>query len=118
MNMTGQLPCKPDHRAATEAEKRVRTIANKGMTCLSLKDIWTTPATDPNPFHKRIIDPDTGKLEWISTLCARKVVAYLGHRCNHEIGGNEADLDEYTQNGLQIHHMVWKTYVESVGQNL
>lgn len=97
-----------------EVEKRVRTIQNMGMTCLVVfKDIWTTPThnADPNPFHKRIIDPSTGAPETDLDF-AKKVVAYLGPRCNLYEIGNEPDLDEYTQNGLKISHMDIGTYVE------
>jgi len=97
-----------------EVEKRIKTIERMGMTCLAvLPDIWTTPSypADPNPFHKQMIDPDTGKPETDLDF-ARRVVAYLGNRCNLYEIGNEPDLDQYTQNGLTIHHMDVKTYVE------
>jgi Glycoside hydrolase family 44 len=97
-----------------EVEKRIRTIESTSAHCLvTLKDIWTTPAhnVDPNPFHKRIIDPATGKPETDLDF-ARKVVAYLGNRCNLYEIGNETDLDEYTENGVHIHHMDVKTYVQ------
>lgn len=97
-----------------EVEKRIKTIERMGMHCLvSFPDIWTTPRynDDPNPFHKRITDPNTGKPETDLDF-ARKVVAYLGNRCNLYEIGNEPDLDTYTENGSQIHHMDVKTYVE------
>jgi len=96
-----------------EVEKRIKTIERMKMQCLvTFPDIWTTSKdnSDPNPFHKRVIDPDTGKPETDLDF-ARKVVAYLGNRCNLYEIGNEPDLDQYTENGSVVHHMDVKTYV-------
>jgi Glycoside hydrolase family 44 len=100
--------------AGYEVETRIKTLENMGMQCLAvLPDIWTTPKhnVDPDAFHQRIIAPETGKPETDLDF-ARRVVAYLGNRCNLYEIGNEPDLDQYTENGLVIHHMDVQTYVE------
>jgi hypothetical protein len=97
-----------------EVETRIKTIESAGAQCLvTFPDIWTTPThnVDPNPFHKRIIDPATGKPETDLDF-ARKVVAYLGNRCNLYEIGNEPDLDQYTESGGRIPHMDVQAYVE------
>jgi hypothetical protein len=97
-----------------EVETRIKTIESAGAQCLvTFADIWTTPShnVDPNPFHKRIIDPATGKPETDLDF-ARKVVAYLGNRCNLYEIGNEPDLDVYTESGARVPHMTVQTYVE------
>jgi hypothetical protein len=97
-----------------EVETRIQTLEKMGMHCLAvLPDIWTTPKhpNDPDSFHQPFSDPQTGKPETDLDF-ARKVVAYLGNRCNMYEIGNEPDLDQYTENGLVIHHMDIETYIE------
>jgi hypothetical protein len=96
-----------------EVENRIKTIENMGMQCLVvLGSIWTYTDSNDDPvlMNQRIVDPQTGKLETDLDF-ARKVVAYLGNRCNMYEIGNESDLDAFTQKGQQVPHMHIQDYV-------
>jgi len=96
-----------------ELETRLQAIENSGMQCLIvLKDIRTDPANlaDPNPDHKVYTDPYTGKEETDLDF-AEKVVAYAGNRCNLYEIGNEPDLDDFTNSGVDVPHISIQTYL-------
>lgn len=96
-----------------EVENRIKTIENMGMQCLVvLGNIWTYTGSNDDPLNmnQRIIDPQTGQFETDLDF-ARKVVAYLGNRCNMYEIGNESDLDIYAQNGQHVSHMRVQDYV-------
>jgi hypothetical protein len=55
-------------------------------------------------------DPATGKVETDLDF-DKKVVAYLGNRCNLYEIGNEPDLDVYPPTGQMVPHMSVQTYL-------
>lgn len=100
--------------AGYEVENRIKTVENMGANCLVvLGDIITDDAnkTDNDPRHQHIIDPDTGQPETDLDF-ARKVVAYLGDRCNMYEIGNEPDLDTFLKDHTRIPHLDIVAYVE------
>jgi len=99
-----------------EIEKRMQTIETSGMTCLGVfKDIRTDVKNhnDPDWTHKRIKDPDNPAVLESDLEFAKKVVSYLGNRCNLYEIGNEPDLDEYPDNsGRVVPHLTIDEYME------
>ena len=96
-----------------ELETRVKAIENSGMHCMIvLPSIWTDPSHPTSPFTMFHIytDPATGKVETDLDF-AKKVVAYLGNRCNVYEIGNEPDVDYYPPTGPMVPHMSVQTYL-------
>ncbi len=96
-----------------ELETRVKAIENSGMQCMIvLPSIWTDPSNPTDPFTMNHIytDPATGKVETDLDF-DKKVVAYLGNRCNLYEIGNESDLDVYPTSGPMVPHMHVQTYL-------
>jgi hypothetical protein len=99
-----------------EIEKRMQTIEQSGMTCLGvIADIRTDDKNpdDPNWTHKRISDPDNPAVLESDLTFAKKVVRYLGNRCNLYEIGNEPDLNVYPDtSGRAVPHLKIDEYME------
>lgn len=99
-----------------EVEQRIRTIEQSGMTCLGvIPDIRTDDRNpiDPNPTHKLIHDPDNPAVLESDLSFAKKLVRYLGNRCNLYEIGNEPDLDIYPDSsGKAVPHLSIDQYME------
>lgn len=108
-----QTTVTPNAPYGYELETRVKAIENSGMQCMIvLPSIWTDPSNPTDPFTMDHIytDPATGKVETDLDF-DKKVVAYLGSRCNLYEIGNEPDLDVYPTSGPIVHHMSVQTYL-------
>ena len=108
-----QTTVTPNAPYGYELETRVRAIENSGMQCMIvLPSIWTDPShpTDPFTMDHIYTDPATGKVETDLDF-DKKVVAYLGNRCNLYEIGNEPDLDVYPNSGPMVPHMSVQTYL-------
>ncbi|HEX6477322.1 MAG TPA: glycoside hydrolase family 44 protein [Ktedonobacteraceae bacterium] len=109
-----QTTVTPNAPYGYELETRVKAIENSGMQCMIvLPSIWTDPThlTDPYTMNHIYTDPATGKVETDLDF-DKKVVAYLGNRCNLYEIGNEPDLDFYPVSGPVVHHMSVQTYLD------
>jgi hypothetical protein len=96
-----------------ELETRMKAMENIGAQCLIvLPNIWTDDnnPTDPYSMNETYIDPATGQPE-TDLAFAKKVVAYLGNRCNMYEIGNEPDLNFYPASGTYPSHMSVQTYL-------
>jgi hypothetical protein len=108
-----QTSATPNAPYGYELETRVKAIENSGMQCMIvLGSIWTDPSnlTDPFTMNRIYTDPATGKEETDLDF-AKKVVAYLGNRCNLYEIGNEPDLDFYPAKGPTVPRMSVQTYL-------
>lgn len=109
-----QTTITPNAPYGYELETRIEAIENSGMQCLIvLPSIWTDPSNPTDPFTMDHIytDPATGKAETDLDF-DKKVVAYLGNRCNLYEIGNEPDLDFYPASGPMVPHMRVQTYLK------
>lgn len=108
-----QTTVTPNAPYVYELETRVKAIENSGMQCMIvLPSIWTDPSNPTDPFTSDHLytDPATGKVETDLDF-DKKVVAYLGNRCNLYEIGNEPDLDVYPASGPMVPHMSVQTYL-------
>jgi len=108
-----QTTATPNAPYGYELESRIKAIENSGMQCMIvLPSIWTDPSHPTNPFRMFHIytDPATGKVETDLDF-DKKVVAYLGNKCNLYEIGNEPDLDYYPPSGPMVPHMSVQTYL-------
>ena len=109
-----QTTVTPNAPYGYELETRVEAIENSGMQCMIvLPSIWTEPSNPTDPLTRDHIytDPATGLVETDFDF-DKKVVAYLGNRCNLYEIGNEPDLDSYPSSGPMVPHLKIDQYME------